>query len=65
MTPADWLTLIGILVGGGGGGTLISKLTRVAVAVEQLVESNKKVTETVAGHETRISTLEGQQQARP
>jgi hypothetical protein len=63
MSATDWIALIGIMLGGGGGGAAISKLTRLAVAVEGLVESMKKVHDSVAGHETRIATLEGRHQA--
>lgn len=39
----------------GGGGILVSKLTRIAVAVEGLVDANRQVTETVADHEKRLA----------
>jgi len=65
MSTSNLIELLGLVLGGGGGATVVSKLTRLAVAVEQLVESQRKVTDTVQGHETRISTLEGQQHARP
>jgi hypothetical protein len=54
-----------VAVGGGGGVAVVSKLTRLVVAVEGLVEKMGKVTEKVDGHETRIATLEGAKQARP
>jgi hypothetical protein len=34
MTASNWLELLGLILGGGGGGTAIAKLTRLAVAVE-------------------------------
>ena len=54
MTAQNVIELIGLAIGGGGGAQLVSKLTRLAVAVESLVESHKKLTETVADHEKRL-----------
>lgn len=39
----------------GGGGILVSKLTRIAVAVESLVESQRKIIGQVDDHEKRLS----------
>lgn len=39
----------------GGGGVLVAKLTRIAVAVETLVEASKKAAETFADHEKRLA----------
>lgn len=71
MTTANLIELLAIVVGGGGGGAAISKLTRLAVAVENLVNAMREVrtdVKTVTGiaqnHETRISTLEGVQQGQ-
>lgn len=55
MTPQLWIELAGIVLGGGGGAKLVAKLTRIAVAVEQLLESNKTVVAAVADHEKRLS----------
>lgn len=56
MTLADWIALItpvsAVL---GGGGIAVTKLTRIAVAVEQLVKSGEAVTKTVADHEQRLT----------
>ena len=69
MHASDWIAIVAVLLGGGGSVTggigAIARLTRLAVAVEGLVESMKTVVTTVQGHETRIATLEGQQQAKP
>ena len=44
-----------IALGGGGGVQLVTKLTRIAVAVENLVESNKKLVDQVGDHEKRLT----------
>jgi len=64
MHAADWIALIGLGLGGGGGGAAISKLTRLAVAVEQLVKSTETVTGITRDHETRLSQVEGQLKAK-
>jgi len=46
---------IALLAGGGGGIQLVGKITRVAVAVENLVESNKKIVDQVNDHENRLN----------
>jgi hypothetical protein len=55
MTSADWLALAGILLGGGGLTQVVAKMTRMAVAVEELVESYKVLTGQVHDHEERLS----------
>lgn len=54
MSSSQWLELLGLVLGGGGGTQLITKLTRMAVAVEKLVESHQAMLETVADHEKRL-----------
>lgn len=55
MTTQTILAVAGLALGGGGGTQLVMKLTRLAVAVEQLVESHRKLTDTVADHENRLN----------
>lgn len=38
----------------GGGGVLVAKLTRIAVAVETLVDAHKITAAAVADHEQRL-----------
>lgn len=55
MSVSDWIAVAGVLLGGGGGAQLVAKLTRLAVAVETLVESNKKMVAQVNNHEKRLN----------
>lgn len=55
MSASDWIALLGVVLGGGGGSQLLTKLTRLAVAVEQLVESNKTIVGKVDDHEKRLN----------
>lgn len=62
MNASNWIELLGLILGGGGGGTAIAKLTRLAVAVEVVagkitdvagdVAETKK---TVQEHENRLN----------
>jgi len=54
MTVQTTLEIVGLVLGSGGGAQLVGKLTRLAVAVENLVESNKKITGVVEDHEKRL-----------
>lgn len=72
MTVADWIALIGVLLGGGGGSVAVSKATRLVLAVENLVKELRQVRGditavmgSVQGHETRLARVEGQLQAKP
>jgi len=49
------LEIVALLAGGGGGVQLVGKVTRVAVAVENLVESNRKLVGKVEDHENRLN----------
>jgi hypothetical protein len=62
MNAQNWIEVIGLVLGGGGGGTAVAKLTRLAVAVEQLVKqieglavTQAKTAETVQNHEIRLT----------
>jgi len=55
VTVSEWIAVAGLLLGGGGGAQLVAKLTRLAVAVENLVESNKKLVGQVDDHENRLN----------
>jgi ribose 5-phosphate isomerase len=62
MNAQNWIEVIGLVLGGGGGGTAVAKLTRLAVAVEQLVKqietlatSQAKTATTVQDHEIRLA----------
>ena len=55
MNAQNWMELVMIALGGGGGVQLVTKLTRIAVAVENLVESNKKLVDQVGDHEKRLT----------
>jgi hypothetical protein len=72
MTVTDWIALLGVLLGGGGGTVAVSKATRLVIAVENLVKELKQVRADVSGivgavqgHETRIARVEGQLQPKP
>lgn len=54
MNAANVIALLGVLLGGGGGATLIARLTRLAIAAEALAESHRILAAKVAGHETRL-----------
>jgi hypothetical protein len=51
---SDWIAVAGLLLG-GGGAQLVAKLTRLAVAVENLVKSNEKLVGQVDDHEKRLN----------
>lgn len=63
MNASNWIELIlGAPTVLGGGGVLVAKLTRIAVAVEQLAERIAEVSgkvaqvgETVQDHENRLN----------
>ena len=55
MNAQTVIEAIALLAGGGGGIQLVGKITRVAVAVENLVESNKKIVDQVNDHENRLN----------
>lgn len=55
MNTQTVLEVVGLLLGGGGGVQLITKVTRLVVAIEQLVDSHKMLTEKVAEHENRLT----------
>lgn len=62
MSTSNWIELIGLILGGGGGGTAIAKLTRLAVAVEVVAEKIARVADDVtdtnkqvADHENRLN----------
>jgi hypothetical protein len=56
VNAGDWIEVI---LGGptimGGGCLLVAKLTRIAVAVENLVRQMGRTAETVADHEKRLN----------
>lgn len=68
VNASGWIALVVALVGGGGIGTggirITAKLTRLVVAIEQGATALAEVVKQLQGHETRISQLEGQQQAK-
>ena len=55
MTVQQWIEIAGIVLGGGGGARLVSKLTRLVMAVEQLAASHKRIDKIVAAHEARLN----------
>lgn len=62
MSAQTWIELAGLVLGGGGGGTAIAKLTRLAVAVERaagdiraIVEDAKATKATIQDHEIRLA----------
>lgn len=62
MNASTWIELAALVLGGGGGATGVSKLTRLVVAVEQLAEkiesiaaSGDKTAFQVADHENRLN----------
>ena len=55
MNAQTVIEAVALLAGGGGGVQLVSKITRVAVAVETLAESNKKIVDQVNDHENRLN----------
>jgi hypothetical protein len=63
MNSLNWIELATLLVSVGGGGTVgVSKLTRIAVAAENLAEQIKslagaqaKTADTVQDHENRLN----------
>jgi len=70
MTVSDWIALVALLVGGGGGTVAVSKGTRLIVAVEGLVkafqavrEDIKEIVTTNQDHATRLARAEGVLQA--
>ncbi len=61
MNVSTWLELAGLIVGGGGGGTAIARLTRLIVAVETLtrqmetiVKDARQTAGQVQDHEIRL-----------
>jgi hypothetical protein len=62
VNASTWIELAGLVLGGGGGGTAVAKMTRLVVAVERLAEEIKRDRETtakigdqVADHEKRLN----------
>lgn len=62
MSASNWAEIIGLILGSGGGGAAIAKLTRLAVAVEEAAEkiaaiagAVAKTGEQVADHENRLN----------
>jgi hypothetical protein len=50
----QWIEVAGLALGGGGGAQLVAKVTRVAVAVENLLKSYESLTSQVGDHEKRL-----------
>jgi predicted phage tail protein len=56
MHASDWIAIVACtLTMVGGGITGVSRLTRIAVAVETLAEAMRAVTARVEDHEKRLS----------
>jgi hypothetical protein len=62
MNASTWIELAGLVLGGGGGGTAVAKLTRLAVAVERVAEDVKAIVsdaketrDKVQEHEIRLA----------
>lgn len=55
MSASNWLELIGLVLGGGGGTQLVSRFTRLVVAVEDLAKSYEALIAKVDEHEQRIT----------
>lgn len=62
MSTNNWIDVIALIVGGGGAGAGIAKLTRLAIAVETMAEKIADVAgkvaktgEQVQDHENRLN----------
>jgi len=48
MTPHDWITLAGIIIGSGGGWRLLGKLERFLVKIDRMIARVDQIEKTVA-----------------